>query len=80
MISVNPLYQRKGIGSLLMQWGCNEADRKKLDSYVLASPVGALLYRKSGFEDVGGICVQGATFTSMVRKASPFNPENNLHS
>ena len=80
MISVNPLYQRKGIGSLLMQWGCNEADRKKLDSYVLASPVGTLLYRKSGFENVGQICVQGVTFTSMLRKASHCNLEISQHS
>ena len=68
MISVNPIYQRKGVGSLLMQWGCDEADRNGLDSYILASPVGVQLYRRFGFESIGEVCVHGAKFTSMLRK------------
>ena len=69
MISVNPIYQRKGVGSLLMQWGCDEADRNGLDSYILASPVGVQLYRRFGFKSTGEVCVHGAKFPSMLRKA-----------
>lgn len=69
MISVNPLYQRKGVGSLLMQWGCDEIDRNSLESYILASPVGVQLYRRFGFKRVGEVCMHGAKFTSMLRKA-----------
>ena len=69
MISVNPLYQRKGVGSLLMQWGCDEADRRGLESYILASPAGVQLYRRFGFKTVGEVYTHGVNFTSMLRRA-----------
>lgn len=69
MISVNPSYQRKGVGLFLMQWGCDEADRNSLDSYVLASPVGVQQYRRFGFKKVGDVCTHGAKFTIVLREA-----------
>ena len=53
-----------------MQWGCDEADRSGLDSYILASSVGVQLYQRFGFKSIEEVCMHGAKFTSMLRKAS----------
>ena len=55
-----------------MQWGCDEADRNSLDSYILASPVGIQLYQRFGFKKVGEVYAHGAKFTSMLRKAQKY--------
>ena len=52
-----------------MQRGCDEADRNGLDSYILASPVRVQLYQRFGFKSIEEVCVHGAKFTSMLRKA-----------
>jgi predicted N-acetyltransferase YhbS len=69
MISVNPVYQRQGIGSILLQWGTEEADAHGRDSFVIASPAGVRLYAKFGFKVVGEVQTPTGTFTSMFRKA-----------
>lgn len=43
LISVDSVYQHKGIGSMLMQWGCDIADRNRQDAFVLASPAAVRL-------------------------------------
>lgn len=54
---------------MLMEWGCKQADKMGLDSYLLASPAATRLYGKFGFKAVGEVEVKGAKFTSMLRKA-----------
>lgn len=46
-----PEYQRKGIGKALMQWGLAKADEEGLLGWLVSSPEGYALYRRSGFED-----------------------------
>ena len=52
-MSVDPVYQYQGIGSMLLQFVCNEADQNKGDAFVLSSPAGVWLYTKLGFKAVG---------------------------
>ncbi|THX28275.1 hypothetical protein D6D12_04946 [Aureobasidium pullulans] len=45
-------YQRRGIGSMMLQWGSDLADQLFLPSWVEASPAGNFLYRKFGYKDI----------------------------
>jgi ribosomal protein S18 acetylase RimI-like enzyme len=49
MLAVMPEYQRMGIGSILLDEGLREADRRGLQSMLGASPYGIGLYRKHGY-------------------------------
>ena len=69
IISVDPAYQRQGVGSMLMQWGCEEADLSERDAFVLASPAAVRLYAKFDFEIVGEVRTKEGVFQSMFRKA-----------
>lgn len=70
-ISVAPEHQRKGVGSMLMQWGCNKADTCGWNSFVMASPDGAQLYDKFDFKAVGEVQTKYGLFTSMFRESRP---------
>ena len=62
MLDVHPDYQRKGAGRMLVEWGLNVADEKALPCWLQASPQGAGLYRKLGFEDVGKMDIDMSSF------------------
>ena len=49
ILANDPSYQRRGIGSALVKWGCDQADQSGLPVYVDASPEGLSLYQKFGF-------------------------------
>ena len=66
---MDPVYQYQGVGSMLLQWGCEEADRHGRDSFLIASPAGIHLYLKFGFKAVGEVQTMTGTFTSMFREA-----------
>ncbi|KAF3915839.1 hypothetical protein ABW21_db0209522 [Orbilia brochopaga] len=68
-LSVNPAHQRQGVGSMLVQWGCQAADQAGQDSFVMASPAAVKLYRKFGYKVQGEVRTEKGTFTSMYRKA-----------
>ncbi len=53
-IAVDANHQRKGIGQMLVQWGVNRAAEESKDVLIIANPTGAVLYRKMGFEEIGG--------------------------
>ena len=55
MISVDPKYQRQGVGSMLLKWGCDMADRCGQGAFLIASPAGIPLYSKFGFKIVGEV-------------------------
>ena len=48
-----PGHQRRGAGTMLLQWGCSIADDLGLITYLEATAVGRPLYEKVGFEEVG---------------------------
>ncbi|KAJ6008511.1 hypothetical protein N7540_012487 [Penicillium herquei] len=63
-IVTHPQYQRRGAASMLMKWGCDQADIKRLNVYLSASAEGAALYAKFGFIEHG---VPGQGSIPMVR-------------
>ncbi|KEQ90082.1 hypothetical protein M438DRAFT_351406 [Aureobasidium pullulans EXF-150] len=61
-ISVAPEHQGNGVGSMLVRWGCDMADKNVLNCFVMASPGGLALYNKFDFLVTGetkkadGVC------------------------
>ncbi|THY71732.1 hypothetical protein D6C86_08401 [Aureobasidium pullulans] len=58
-ISVAPEHQGNGVGSMLVRWGCDMADKDVLNCFVVASPGGLALYDKFDFKVIGevdGVC------------------------
>ncbi|THY79458.1 acyl-CoA N-acyltransferase [Aureobasidium pullulans] len=51
VLAIDPAYQRKGVGSLLLDEGLSIADRIGLQAYLEATEVGRPLYKRKGFED-----------------------------
>lgn len=51
MLCTHPHYRGRGAASLLMAWGCEQADRDQMPLYVDATPEGKPLYERFGFED-----------------------------
>ncbi|KAJ6143116.1 hypothetical protein N7471_002569 [Penicillium samsonianum] len=68
-LGTHPDYQRRGAGSMLVQWGCDLADKDGVAAYVDASKEGASLYLKHGFVDFNP---PGSEVAAMARhKAIP---------
>jgi hypothetical protein len=67
---VAPEHQRKGVGSMLLRWGCDKADCYGWNSFVMASPNAVPLYSKFGFKAVGQVCTGHGTFKSMFREST----------
>lgn len=51
----HPDHHRRGAGGLLVKWGVEEADRRNVECYLEASPMGVPLYERYGFERVRDI-------------------------
>ena len=47
---------------MLVEWGLDVADKKVLPCWLQATPQGAGLYRKLGFEDVGNMDIDMSSF------------------
>ncbi|KAH8725555.1 hypothetical protein GQ44DRAFT_772210 [Phaeosphaeriaceae sp. PMI808] len=43
-------HERRGAGSMLVRWGCAKADEAGVEAYLEASPMGAPMYARHGFE------------------------------
>ncbi|KAE8450450.1 hypothetical protein EG329_006525 [Mollisiaceae sp. DMI_Dod_QoI] len=52
-LATSPKFQRRGIGSQLVNYGLSRADRNAVNVYLSAAPMGVPVYRKLGFEGVG---------------------------
>ncbi|KAF2140462.1 uncharacterized protein K452DRAFT_359538 [Aplosporella prunicola CBS 121167] len=57
ILAVDPAYQRRGAGTLLLRWGLEEARKRGLPAYLEATEEGKELYLKEGFRDVGDALV-----------------------
>ncbi|KAH7378239.1 hypothetical protein BKA66DRAFT_147710 [Pyrenochaeta sp. MPI-SDFR-AT-0127] len=45
-----PNHERRGAGSMLVRWGCEKADEAGVEAYLEASPMGAPMYARHGFQ------------------------------
>ena len=52
ILFTHPEYRRKGVGSLVMRWGLDHADKLGSESFVEATVEGKPLYERFGFEVV----------------------------
>ncbi|KAI5203137.1 acyl-CoA N-acyltransferase [Aureobasidium subglaciale] len=51
VLAIDPAYQRRGVGSLLLDDGLQVADRVGIKAYLEATEVGRPLYQRKGFVD-----------------------------
>ena len=58
-ICVDPNFQRRGIGALLIQWGKEQAAREECPIGLSASEQGESLYLSEGFRLYGTIRIEG---------------------
>ena len=56
-LMILPQAQRRGVGSALLRAGLQIGDERKWPAYINASPAGAELYRKFGWEDYTSVTV-----------------------
>jgi GNAT superfamily N-acetyltransferase len=52
VLMTRPGFQRKGVGTLALQWGVDQADALGLPAYIESSEQGAGLYKKFGFKEI----------------------------
>ncbi|KAF2231435.1 acyl-CoA N-acyltransferase [Viridothelium virens] len=52
VLGVSPKYRRRGIGSLLLNWGLEKAREEGVPAVLEATPAGVALYEKTGFKPV----------------------------
>lgn len=63
VLGILPEYERRGIGAMLLRWGLDRADEDDAAVYVSATPAGAKLYTRQGFELVSKrICFSGEKY------------------
>ena len=58
ILTVHQDYQRKGAGTLLVQWGLQKSEELGLPAYLEASPAGKFLYKKLGFHQIDTVIVK----------------------
>jgi GNAT superfamily N-acetyltransferase len=58
IVAVHPDHQRKGAGTLLIQWGLDHAQKVGLPAYLEASVYGYPLYLKLGFHDFAQVVIK----------------------
>jgi len=52
LLMTDPKFQQRGIGSALLKWGHERANHDKVNSALIASPVGHPLYQSLGWKDI----------------------------
>lgn len=68
MLGTHPSHRRRGAASMLIQWGCEIADRDAVPTYVDANMYGKPLYEKFGFVDRSDPRFTTEGVASMVRE------------
>ncbi|KAH8201422.1 hypothetical protein TruAng_004422 [Truncatella angustata] len=67
-IAVNQEYQGRGIGTILTQWGLEQAELGGKDVYLVASAEGANLYRRLGFVELCSSEILGEKRSAMIKQ------------
>ncbi|KAK6855524.1 hypothetical protein PG990_000025 [Apiospora arundinis] len=71
LLAVRKSYHGKGLGKHLLNWGLERADKDGVEAYLQASPAGAPLYRKYGFEDIETYNVSSVDYAEIFMKRQP---------
>lgn len=50
LLCTDPAHERRGAGSLLVNWGCDKADKLGIEVYLESSKKGYPVYERKGFE------------------------------
>lgn len=53
LLTIHPEHQRKGVGSTLVNWGTQRADKEQIQAWLESSPMGKGAYLKAGFKVLG---------------------------
>ena len=72
LMCVSPDYQRRGVGQLLMEWGCAQADKYGVEAVVEASDEGKGLYEKFAFQPLRHIELREPTGKWKGREGQQF--------
>lgn len=54
-VACDAQYQSRGAGRALMKWGLDTATEHRVPITLTASPLGKILYKKLGFQDLGDV-------------------------
>lgn len=68
-VAVDPAYQGRGVGRMLVQWGIEKAKAEGKGLYLAATPAGKPFYTRLGLEEVGGFEIWGIPQTSFVLRS-----------
>ena len=49
---VHPQHRGRGVGGLMMKWGNEQADERKMEGFIEANELGRTVYEKSGYQVV----------------------------
>ena len=55
VLGTHEKYQKRGLGSKLLTWGCEAADATGLECYLDAAPAAKSLYEEFGYAQVEGL-------------------------
>jgi predicted N-acetyltransferase YhbS len=73
-----PAYRRRGVGSMVMEWGVKKADELGIEGFLEASELGDHLYTKFGFIEIDRTTIDmtvpnpSEEWKEMERKNLPF--------
>ncbi|KAI1770023.1 acyl-CoA N-acyltransferase [Hypoxylon cercidicola] len=73
MLGVRKEFQRRGAGKTLLRWGLMRADEEGVEAFLSASPAGAPLYLKHGFELIDAVLIDDGKHLEsfMLRQPQP---------
>lgn len=68
VLATHPNFRRRGAATMLLRWGCDQADRDGLPVYIDASEAGVPVYEKYGFRVVNGPVPPPEGASAMLRE------------
>ncbi|KAJ9150121.1 Acyl-CoA N-acyltransferase [Coniochaeta hoffmannii] len=66
ILAVDPAYQGRGVGKILVQWGIDKAKAQGKGIFLSATPAGKPFYKRMGLQDAGAFEIWGTPETSFV--------------
>lgn len=68
MLGTHPNFRRRGAASLMLRWGCQQADEAGLPIYIDSSEDGVPVYEKLGFQALSSPVGIPEGITAMLRQ------------